>query len=129
MKKQFIIIGLFSILISCQNSTISPEKIYGKWDLKDVKTNQVVNNKEQYNKAIVQVVKSTKIEFFENNKMSGTIWGDTTFGYWSIRNDSLIILDNSNKKSFKTKILTLTDNKLILEETHGKVVQQLVFAK
>ena len=129
MKNKFIIFYILSIFISCQNQSISPEKVYGKWQLKNVKTNQVITNKEQYEKAIVQVIKSTKIEFFSDNKMSGTIWGDTTFGYWSVRNDSLIVLDNSNKKSFKTKILTLSSNKFVLEETHGKVVQQLIFVR
>ncbi len=125
--KQILFFASLIFLLSC--STDSNEKILGFWKLKSVKTNQEIDNKEQYRVAMDQLIRTTSIEFKADRSFGASIWGDTSFGYWTIKKDSLVINDLSNQNEFKVYIEELTENKLIIVETLDSVVEVLTFVK
>ncbi len=125
-KIYFIIISLF--LISC-NNTINEKQIIGNWKLKNVKTNQVISNPEQYKVAMYQLIKTTSIQLNQDKSFAGTIWGDTSFGYWLIKKDSLVVDDISNNNKFSVFIKELTETDLVLVETVDSVVEIFTFVK
>jgi hypothetical protein len=129
MKKYFIILVVFFVLISCKDKTPKSELIVGLWQLEKVSTNQHIENQEQYKKSMIQLINTTQIQFNEDNTFGGAIWGDTSFGYWTIKKDSLIIEDISNKTKFGVIIKSLTENKLELEEKSDSLIEILTFKK
>ena len=129
MKVNFFII-LFSLLfvVSCSENSKN-ENILGFWKLESVKTNQNINDLEQYQTAMDQLIRTTSIHFNKDMSFGGTIWGDTSFGYWSIVQDSLKIKDLSNENEFSVLIKELTANRLIIQETVDSVVEIFIFVK
>ncbi len=123
----FTIIIIFSL--SCGNHQIKEEKITGTWKLKDVKTNQIIANPEQYKVAMYQLIKTTSIQLNTDKSFTGTIWGDTSFGYWQVKNDSLVVNDLSNNNQFSVFIKELTPENLVLIETVDSVVEIFTFVK
>lgn len=127
MRKIYLILIPIFLFVSCQNDKVDSSQIFGTWHLRNVETNQQVQNIKDYQKAIKQLIKSTTIQFNNDNTFRGTIWGDTTFGYWSIVDKTLTIKDLSNKRDFSVKIKKLSNGKLILEENSDSIVQVLTF--
>ena len=128
MKINFLLIVLFFFVVSC-SETSKDEEILGLWMLESVKTNQNIINLEQYQTAMDQLIRTTSIHFNKDQSFGGTIWGDTSFGYWNIKNDSLLIKDLSNKNEFSVLIKELNPHKLVLQETVDSVVEIFIFVK
>jgi len=129
MKKYSIIFIILFTLISCKGKSPKSELIIGLWHLEKVSTNQHIENQEQYKKSMIQLINTTQIQFNEDNTFGGAIWGDTSFGYWNIKKDSLIIEDLSNKIKFGVVIKSLTENKLELEEKSDSLIEILTFKR
>ncbi|MBN2893044.1 MAG: hypothetical protein JXL97_14340 [Bacteroidales bacterium] len=127
MKIRLLFVIMFLFAISCDDA--QEEKIVGFWKLETVKTNQNISNPEQYQTAMDQLIRTTSIQFNTDKSFGGTVWGDTSFGYWLIKNDSLIIQDLSNKNDFSVLITELTNHKLTLQETVDSVVEVFTFVK
>ena len=92
-------------------------------------SNQKINNSDDYRKALSQLIKTTSIEFSEDNSFKGTIWNDTTFGNWQLQNNNLIITDLVGKNSFSVKIKELGNYNMTLEEKNGKFIARMYFEK
>ena len=124
--KYFLLIGLFFV-ISCGG--LNEEDVVGHWQLQKVNTNQQVTNHEDYSKAMNQLIRTTSIYFNENNTFTGTIWGDTTFGFWTIKGDSLRVEDESNKVVFMAFIQDISYNNLVLKEQTDSIIEILTFTR
>jgi Lipocalin-like domain len=128
MKIKILFIFVLLFAISCDDEP-KDKVIVGFWQLKTVKTNQNISEPEQYKMAMDQLIRTTSIQFNEDKSFGGTIWGDTSFGYWHIKKDSLIINDLSNKIEFSVFIAELNPNTLIIQETVDSVVEIFTFVK
>ena len=122
MKTKILLLFVLFFVASCGDNP-KEEIIIGFWKLENVKTNQNINDIEQYKTAMDQLIRTTSIQFNEDNSFGGTIWGDTSFGYWNIKKDSLIINDLSNKNEFSVHICDLNQHKLVIQETVDSVVE------
>lgn len=128
MKKIILFLFVLIFAISCDDEP-KDKAIVGFWQLKTVKTNQNISDPEQYKMAMDQLIRTTSIQFNEDKSFGGTIWGDTSFGYWHIKKDSLIINDLSNKIEFSVFVAELNSNSLIIQETVDSVVEVFTFVK
>jgi len=126
MKLKYLFFILILFAISCGEETAS---IVGYWKLDQVNTNQSVTNYDEYSSAMAQLIRTTSINFNDDHSFGGTIWGDTSFGYWTVKHDSLIVEDISNKTKFSVYIKELTPTKLVLQEQSDSVVEILTFVK
>ncbi len=127
MKVRFTFLIPILFLFAC--SDLDEQDLVGYWTLHSVKTNQQITNKDHYSAAMDQLIRTTAIQFNADHSFGGSIWGDTSFGYWSIKNDSLIVDDISNKLKFSVLIKELSSKKLILQEEADSVIEILTFAK
>ncbi len=127
MKKLVLIILAFTFLLGCSGN--NEKKIIGFWSLQKVKTNQKITNKNQYKSAMIQLIKTTSIQFNKDFSFGATIWNDTSYGSWQIIGDTLLISDKSNKSKFKVRIAELSNRKLILQEVQDSIIELLTFVK
>jgi len=127
MKNFVLFIAILFFAISCSNS--NEEKIIGFWELQKVNTNQQITNENEYKTAMVQLIKTTSIQFNKDYSFGASIWSDTSFGSWQIIGDTLFINDESNKVTFGVRITQLTPKKLVLQEERDSVVEILTFVK
>lgn len=128
MKLRILAIIAIIFITSC-NDISKQEQIIGFWQLQSVKTNQNISNPNQYKTAMDQLIRTTSIQLNQDKSFGATIWGDTSFGYWLIKDDSLVIQDLSNKNEFSVFIQQLTDEQLIIVETLDTVVEVFTFVR
>lgn len=126
MKIKYIFLVLTLLVVSCNEGDIS---LVGYWKLDKVNTNQNIANYDEYSLAMKQLIRTTSIQFNKDHTFGGTIWGDTSFGYWLVKKDSLIVEDISNKNEFSVFIQKLTPTTLVLKEQADSVVEVLTFVK
>ena len=129
MKARLTLLLFLVLAVSCGRGVRKEDMIVGHWHLYSVKTNQSISNQEQYKTAMNQLIRTTSIQFNEDKSFGGTIWGDTSFGYWLIQGDSLIVKDLSNKIEFGVLITEITNHKLILQEVADSVIEILSFER
>lgn len=125
MKFKYIFLFLILIFVSCSED--EDVSIIGTWKLEKVNTNQQIENYDQYSSAMNQLIKTTSIQINEDHSFGGTIWGDTSFGYWTVKKDSLIVEDLSNSNKFSVYIKELTPTTLVLQEQADTVIEILTF--
>ncbi len=128
MKAKILFIAVI-LLLFARCSETKTEKIIGFWKLDKVATNQKIENPEEYRKSMIQLIKTTSIQFNADNSFGGTIWQDTSFGTWEISNDTLFITDFSNKNRFYVIITELTSSKLVLQEQKDSLIEVLTFVR
>ncbi len=122
-----VLILFFIVIISACGT--KKDRITGEWRLISYESNQKINNPEEYRKALSQLIKTTSIEFFEDNTFKGTIWNDTAFGNWQLHNNNLIVTDLAGKNSFTVKIKELGNTNMTLEEKKGDFIARMYFEK
>lgn len=127
MKNTFIFLLLIVLISACTGSR--EEQIIGFWRLEKVNTNQQISNKNEYKSAMVQLIKTTSIQFNKDYTFGATIWNDTSYGSWQIIGDTLFISDQSNKTNFGVRINELSRKKLVLQEAQDSVIEMLTFSK
>ena len=127
IKYFFIFIFLFFI-ISCTNFE---DEIIGEWHLSAIKTNQKINNSQNYAKALKQLKASTSLTFKTDKSFHGKIWGDTSKGIWYIEQDgkNISIYDEITNKKINVKIQKLTSTKIVLIEKQDSIIVELTFVK
>lgn len=128
MKSKYLLFLLLLLLFSCDNVSKS-ELIIGDWDLASVETNQIITNEKQYKSAINQLIQTTSLQLYSDKSFSATIWGDTSYGYWNITDDSLVIYDQSNETEFKAAVIKVSENQLVISETAGSIQEVLIFER
>ncbi len=124
--RKFLILFLIVIISACGTKK---DRITGKWKLISYESNQKINNRDDYVKAISQLIKTTSIEFLDDNTFRGTIWNDTAFGNWQLHNNNLIVTDLAGKNSFSVKIKELGSYNMTLEEKNGDFIARMYFEK
>lgn len=127
MKNTFIFLLLIVFITACSSS--KDEQIIGFWKLEKVNTNQQITNKNEYKSAMVQLIRTTSIQFNKDFTFGATIWNDTSYGSWQIIGDTLFISDESNKTNFGVRINELSHRKLVLQEAQDSVIEMLTFSK
>jgi hypothetical protein len=123
----YLFLAIFLFSVGCSEN--KSEKIIGYWKLDKIATNQKIENQEEYRKSMLQLIKTTSIQFNADGSFGGTIWQDTSFGSWSIKNDTLFITDLSNKNKFFVIISDLTSSKLVLQEQKDSLIEVLTFVR
>ncbi len=127
MKKYSFLFVIIFLLFSCAED--KKTMIIGFWQLDKVKTNQKIENYNEYEAAMDQLIRTTSIQFNADNTFGATIWGDTSFGYWTMKNDSLYIEDISNNNVFSIYVKEINSNQLLLQEKADSIVEILTFIK
>lgn len=132
MKKYQIsgLIIMISLFFAC--SQTAEDMVVGKWQLSDIKTSQDIDEaeKEDFNKAMEEMKKSTNMILNQDKTYESTINGVTTKGNWEVDSigTRLTFTDESGLKT-TSNITELSKNKLILEEEGEGVVSTLIFTK